>query len=74
MPASTIIVQYGDGTPVRHVRVVLGFQAGMTNEFFTDNYGQAVVEHASVGNAKVYVSGKSYGSFHAPGRMAVTIT
>lgn len=73
MPASTIIVQHRDGSPARHVRVVLGFPSGNTEPDFTDSYGQAVVEHSSVGRATVYVSGHECGSFHAPGRYAVTI-
>ena len=73
MPASTITVQHADGSPARHVRVVLGFSSGNTDEEFTDSYGQAVVEHSSVGRATVYVSGRDCGSFHAPGRYAVTV-
>lgn len=73
MPASTIIVQHRDGSLARHVRVVLGFPSGNTDAFFTDNYGQVVVEHSSVGRATVFVSGQSCGSFHAPGNFAVTI-
>ena len=73
MPASTIIVQHKDGSPARHARVVLGFPSGNSDAFFTDNYGEAVVEHSSVGRATVFVSGRSCGSFHAPGRYAVTL-
>ena len=73
MPASTIIVQHRDGSAVRHVRVVLGFASGNSGDAYTDTYGQAVVEHSSVGRATVYVSGQDRGSFHAPGRYAVTI-
>ena len=74
MAASTIVVQYGDGSPARKVRVRLGFREGLTVERFTDNHGQVVVDHASVGRATVYVSGRDYGSFNAPGRMAITIS
>lgn len=73
MPASTIHVQHSDGSVARHVRVVLGFSTGMTKDFYTDDYGDAVVEHASTGRATVYVSGKEYHSFHAPGRTSVTV-
>lgn len=73
MPASTVIVQHRDGSPARHVRVVLGFASGNTRECFTNSYGEVVVDHESVGQAVVYVSGKRCGSFHAPGRAAVTI-
>jgi hypothetical protein len=73
MAASTIIVQQGDGSPARHVRVVLGFSSGNTDAHFTDSYGQVIVDHSSVGRATVFVSGRDCGSFHAPGRYAVTV-
>jgi hypothetical protein len=73
MPASTIIVQHGDGSPARHVGVALGFPSGNTDAYFTDNYGQAVVEHSSVGGATVFVSGRDCCSFHVPGKYAVTV-
>ncbi len=73
MPASTIVIQRRDGSAAQHVRVVLGFPSGNTDDCYTDAYGQAVVEHSSVGRATVYVSGRSCGSFHAPGKYAVTI-
>lgn len=53
MPSSVIHVQHSDGSAARHVRVVLGFSTGMTKESFTDDYGDAVVEHASTGRAAV---------------------
>lgn len=73
MPASTIIVQYGDGSPARRVRVRLELPAGMTADVYTNDHGEAVVEHATTGRATVYVSGAACGTFHAPGRTAVTI-
>lgn len=73
MPASTIIVQHRDGSPARHVRVVLGFPAGNSDAYFTDAYGQVTVDHSSVGRATVFVSGRDSGSFHAPGRYAATV-
>ena len=73
MPSSVVHVQYSSGSPAKGVRVTLGFSAGMTKAVYTDSYGDAVVDHASTGRATVYVSGKSYHSFHAPGRTAVTI-
>ncbi len=39
---------------------------GMTRNFFTNRDGMAIIEHASVGRARVYVNGKAYGTFHAP--------
>lgn len=73
MPASTIIVQYRDGSAARNVRVVLGFTAGMTSDKYTDSRGHVVVEHNSIGKATVYVNGKEVEKFHAPGKCAVTL-
>ncbi len=74
MLASTIIVQYSSGTPAKRVRVSMSLECGgSTGDFFTDNYGMAIVEHSSSGRATVYVQGHRYGTFHAPGKYAVTI-
>lgn len=72
MPASTIFVNYPDGSPCSRTRVVLGFSEGMTRPGFTDSRGVVTIEHASTGTATVYVSGKDCGRFHAPGRTSVT--
>jgi hypothetical protein len=47
--------------------VVLSFPSGNTDAYFSDNYGDVVVEHSSVGRATVFVPGRSCSSFHAPG-------
>jgi hypothetical protein len=73
MPASTIIVQHADGSPCRKVKVVLGFPGGMTPAAYTDHYGAVTIEHRSTGKATIYVSGRSCGSFHAPGRTSVVV-
>jgi hypothetical protein len=73
MPSSTVIVQYRDGSPASDRKVVLGFSAGLTRSQFTDRHGRAIVEHASVGQATVYVSGNRSESFHAPGKVVVTL-
>ncbi|MDP8222946.1 MAG: hypothetical protein P9L99_06265 [Candidatus Lernaella stagnicola] len=76
MAMSRVHVQHRDGSPARHVRVVLGFSGiagGMTKPAFTDGSGDAVVEHSSTGRATVYVSGSDCGSFHAPGTYAATV-
>lgn len=72
MPMSRIHVQYRDGSAARHVRVVLGFSAGVTHDAYTDDHGDAIVEHTSSGQATVYVSGSDCGKFHAPGTFVVT--
>ena len=51
----------------------MGFSAGMTREAYTDNRGDAFVEHTSVGQAEIYVSGAKYHAFRAPGHSAVTL-
>jgi hypothetical protein len=73
MPASTIIVQFRDGSPATSKRVVLGFSSGQTDVAFTDRAGRVVIEHRSVGRATVYVSGDDVGSFSAPGTFAATL-
>lgn len=73
MPASTIIVQYRDGSPGSHREVVLGFSSGQTRSHWTDRDGRVVVEDSSVGTAVVYVSGDRYETFHAPGKAVVTL-
>lgn len=73
MPASTIIVQYHDGSAARRVRVVLGFSGGNTDGVYTDGNGHAVVEHISTGKAAVYVDGQQRERFRAPGKCVVTL-
>jgi hypothetical protein len=76
MNYSKIHVSYNDGSKPKGAKVVLGFTSalgGMSKPAFTDAQGIALVEHASVGNADVYVSGKKVGSLHAPGETAVHI-
>ena len=73
MPASTVIVQFRDGSPASYRQVVLGFPGGLTRSYFTDRDGRAIVEHASTGWAAVYVSGDRCESFHAPGKVVVVL-
>lgn len=73
MAASTIIVQYKDGSPARGARVTLGFSGGQTDAEYTDSSGRATIEHTSVGKAIVYVNGDRCDSFCAPGKCAVTL-
>lgn len=74
MTTSTITVQHRDGSTASGKKVVLGFSSGLTKPAYTDKHGVAVVEHASSGKATIYVSGDDVGTFHAPGRAAVTLT
>jgi hypothetical protein len=73
MPWSVVRVQHSDGTPARGVRVVLGFGPGQTSAILTDRHGEARIEHASTGRARVYVNGRETTSFHAPGTATVTL-
>jgi hypothetical protein len=74
MPVSIIHVQYGDGSPARGAKVVLGFNCVMSRPTYADRAGNATVDHTSVGRARIYVRGRAYHEFHAPGRTAVTIS
>ena len=77
MNRSRIHVQYRDGSKPKGTKVVLGFTSllgGMTKPAYTDSHGTALVEHASTGQADVYVSGKKCGSLHAPGETVVFIS
>jgi hypothetical protein len=73
MPTSRIHVQHSDGSPARQVRVTLGFPAGLTEGFYTDDRGWTVVEHKSVGQATIYVSGRESGRMHTPGTGSVVL-
>jgi hypothetical protein len=73
MNRSVIYVRYGDGSKPKGTKVVLGFSSRMTRPAYTDREGMAIVEHASIGKATVYVSGSAKGTFQAPGSFAVTI-
>lgn len=73
MPASTVIVQFRDGSPGSHKSVVLGFGSGQTDTHYTDRDGRVVIEHASTGTAVVYVSGDRCETFRAPGKVVVTL-
>lgn len=74
MPSSKVTAYFRDGSPCSNARVVLGFSGGNSCEAFTNSRGEAIVEHASSGTATVYVRGKSYGTFRAPGSTVVTVS
>jgi hypothetical protein len=77
MHHSIIHVLYRDGSKPSGVKVVLGFTGmlgGMSKPAYTDSRGVAVVEHASTGDADIYVSGNKVGSLRAPGESAVFIS
>ncbi len=73
---STIYVSYRDGSKPNGKKVIIGFSGltgGMSRPAYTDRDGRALVEHSSTGRATVYVDGRDYGSFHAPGTFSVVL-
>ncbi len=70
-----IIVQYRDGSKTKGAKVSLGFSflSGITKDFYTDDKGIATIEHASKGEATIFVKGKKSGSIYAPGESVVFI-
>jgi hypothetical protein len=73
MPQSTIKVQKS-GKPLSGARVVLSFSGGQTHEAYTDGQGNAKVDHASSGEATIFVNGSETKKMKAPGSMNVSVT
>lgn len=73
MNRSIVYVQYKDGSKPKGIKVALGFSLGISKPAYTDRDGMAVVEHASTGQATVYVGGANKGSFRTPGTFVVTL-
>ena len=77
MAASKIIVQHRDGSPARRVRVRLGFDGlarGMSGDAYTNDRGEAIIDHSGSGRATVYVSGRDVGKMQTPGTTVVTVS
>lgn len=72
MPQSTIQVQK-HGKPISGARVVLSFSGGHSDSARTDSDGYARVDHASSGDATIYVDGSEIQKMRAPGSATVTI-
>ncbi len=72
MPQSTIQVRKY-GKPVSGARVVLSFFGGQTDSAYTDSDGYARVDHASTGEATIFVDGSETRKMRAPGSVTVTI-
>jgi hypothetical protein len=64
------VVRDGD-RPVRGARVVLSFFGGLTDAAHTDSDGVARIDHASTGEAKVFVDGRECGSLRTPGSKTI---
>lgn len=80
MPYSKIIVQRRGGGYIKGAKVSLGFSfshhplsAGVTKSYYTNEYGEATIEHSNTGRATIYVNGKDVGDFNAPDREVVFI-
>ncbi len=73
MSESVIIVQRKGGGYVKDVKVSLEFWGGFTKSYYTDNYGKAVIEHSSTGQATIWVNSKKVGKINAPDREVVFI-
>lgn len=74
MPTSTITV-YKYGKPSKNQRVRLGFSSlssmGQTSDVYTDQDGNAHVNHTGSGNAVIYVNGSNVGSMNTPGHKII---
>ena len=73
MPQSQIIViKRSTGRGASHLRVVLEiegiFKGGMTQPVYTNENGDAYVQHTSTGQANVFVDGKKVGKMKVPGQ------
>jgi hypothetical protein len=80
MPDSVIVVQRRGGGYVKGAKVSLGFSfadhplsAGVTKSFYTDDEGEATINHSNTGRATVYVNGADMGTINAPDRKVVFI-
>lgn len=78
MPTSIIKIYNGTrGKWEPRAKVVLGwngfFNLGMSKAVYTDSSGVAEVNHASKGEATIYVNGKNVGKMKTPGSKTITI-
>ncbi len=72
-----VIVQYSNGTKAKGVRVALSISGimsgGVTQNFYTDRFGVAVISHESRGSAKVMVKGTTRATVQVPCETVVFI-
>jgi hypothetical protein len=77
MPYTKVIVQRRNGSMVQGIRVALSisgvFSGGVTNSVLTDRHGVAIIEHQSIGEAKVLVNGTTKGKLRVPGETVIFI-
>ncbi|NOT37855.1 MAG: hypothetical protein HOP11_10800 [Saprospiraceae bacterium] len=59
------------------VKVTLGFtgilNSGFTKDVYTNREGYACIDHASSGDAEIFVNGQKVGHIYAPGSATVHI-
>lgn len=74
MACTTVTVQYASGAPAPGYRVTLSFlNGGVTPSASTDRHGRAVLNHSTVGEAKILVQGNERDRVHCPGEHCVTL-
>lgn len=78
MPTSIVKVYNGKrGQWEVRAKVVLGWDGflnlGMSKTVYTDSNGVAEVNHASKGEATIYVNGKTVGKMKTPGSKTITV-
>ena len=69
--ATSKVTIYRNQVPARGLRVSLEytglFQSGFTSNYYTNDDGEAYIEHASTGKATVFINGNAKGTMKTPG-------
>ena len=81
MPKTIILCVRNNGRPVKRARVALEFafsdhplSSGVTDSYYTDEKGRAVVSHSNTGRAYVHIDGhRQSSSINVPGTFSYTI-
>lgn len=80
MSESVIIVQRRGGNCVKGAKVSLEFpfldhpmSAGFTKSYYTNEQGEATIQHSNKGRVIIYVNGNNVGEMYAPDRKVVFI-
>ncbi len=77
--ATSIIKVYNSkyGRWESRAKVVLGWDgfvnSGMSGQVYTNDHGEAVINHSATGEATVYINGKKQGKMRTPGAATFTI-
>lgn len=74
---SKIIVQHSDGSKAQGAKVALSISGllsgGVTQNVYTDRFGEALIPHERGGSAKVLVNGTARATIQAPGETVVFV-